>query len=221
MGSATGVVHLVRGHDRPFVATEATFISGVAQQLGSRLGLISAMAQSELQANTDPLTGLLNRRSLENQVRSLIGVKRRFTVVLVDLDHFKDLNDTHGHDAGDRALRVFAQVLRSSVRDGDLACRYGGEEFVIVMPDASADDAIRAVDRLRMELHGAFSDGRTPPFTFSAGVADSSTSLDLAELITIADEALLEAKRSGRDRTISFSSTALTPVTSRGAVLDG
>lgn len=209
MGSATGVVHLVRDGDGQFGVTDATSISGVAQQLGSRLGLISAMAQSELQANTDPLTGLLNRRSLENKVRTLIGFGRRFTVVLVDLDHFKDLNDTHGHDAGDRALRVFAQVVRSAMRDGDFACRYGGEEFVLVMPDASADDAVRAVDRLRMELHASFTDGRTPPFTFSAGVADNSTNLDLAKLITIADHALLEAKRSGRNRTISVTAPAI------------
>ncbi len=203
MGSTTGVVHITRQEPLPFTQSDATMVSGVAQQFGSRVGLLTAMAQSELQASTDPLTGLLNRRSLENGVRVLANEATPFAVVIADLDHFKSLNDTHGHDAGDRALRVFSRVLRSVVRDGDLVCRYGGEEFLIVMPRATALDATEVVDRLRLELSASFVDGRTPTFTVSAGATDTSQGDDLTELISLADRALLQAKADGRNRTIT------------------
>lgn len=203
MGSTTGVIHLSRREPNPFTHRDATLVSGVAQQFGSRVGLLAAMAQSELQASTDPLTGLLNRRSLEHCVRPLISDATPFAVVLADLDHFKVLNDTHGHDAGDRALRVFSRVLRSVVRDGDLVCRHGGEEFVIVMPHSTAPDAAEMLDRLRLELSASFFDGRTPAFTFSAGTTDTSQGDDLGELISLADRALLQAKADGRNRTIT------------------
>jgi diguanylate cyclase (GGDEF)-like protein len=202
MGSTTGVIHLTRSEPVPFVQRDAATASGVAQQLGSRLGLVAAMAQSELQANTDPLTGLLNRRSLENHVRALRNDQVPYAVVLADLDHFKILNDTHGHDAGDRALRVFARVLRTIVGSDDLVCRYGGEEFVLVFPQATSSDASDIVEAIRAELHAATSDGHTPPFTFSAGLTDTSDGDDLALLVTRADQALLRAKTDGRNRSV-------------------
>ncbi len=208
MGSTTGVIHLTRREPQPFTNGDATSVSGVAQQFGSRLGLLTAMAQSELQASTDPLTGLLNRRSLEHAVRALTNDATPFAIVIADLDHFKVLNDTHGHDAGDRALRVFSRVLRAVVRDRDLVCRYGGEEFLIVMPHARANDAADVIDRLRLELAASFSDGRTPVFTVSAGATDTSQSDDLAELISLADGALLEAKTGGRNRTVAVDALA-------------
>ena len=203
MGSTTGVMHITRREQLPFTHRDATMVSGVAQQFGSRIGLLTAMAQSELQASTDPLTGLLNRRSLENGVRTLTSEATPFAVVIADLDHFKVLNDTHGHDAGDRALRVFSRVLRSVVREGDLVCRYGGEEFLIVMPRATAVDAVEVLDRLRLELSASFVDGRTPTFTVSAGATDTSQGDELTELISLADRALLQAKVDGRNRTIT------------------
>jgi diguanylate cyclase (GGDEF)-like protein len=203
MGSTTGVIHLTRRDPQPFTNGDAALVSGVAQQFGSRLGLLTAMAQSELQASTDPLTGLLNRRSLEHGVRALTNDATPFAVVIADLDHFKVLNDTHGHDAGDRALRVFSRVLRAVVRDRDLVCRYGGEEFLIVMPNCHASDAIDVIDRLRLELAASFSDGRTPAFTVSAGATDTSQGDDLADLISLADQALLQAKSDGRNRTVA------------------
>jgi diguanylate cyclase (GGDEF)-like protein len=203
MGSTNGVLHLTRRDPEPFTTADATLVSGVTQQFGSRIGLLTAMAQSELQASTDPLTGLLNRRSLEDAVRLLTSRGTPYAVVILDLDHFKVLNDTHGHDAGDRALRVFSRVLHSVVRESDLLCRYGGEEFLIVMPRASAVDASDVVDRLRLELSAAFSDGRTPAFTVSAGAIDSAQAEDFAELVSLADRALLQAKSDGRNRTVA------------------
>lgn len=202
MGSTVGVLHAVhRPADPPNQRTIAG-LEVVAQQLGGRIGLLSAMAQSQMQANTDPLTGLLNRRSLENEVRVLLRKASSFAVVLADLDHFKKLNDTYGHDTGDRALRLFARTLKRSMREHDLVARYGGEEFVVVMPDIDAPTAVNAFDRVRLELEVALSDGRTPAFTVSAGVADTTESLGFDELVGLADAWLLRAKRAGRNQVL-------------------
>ncbi len=203
MGSSVGVVHAVRPASHGFAAEDRTALASVAQQLGSRLGLVRAMSQSEVQANTDPLTGLLNRRSLENQARRLVHDGLSFSAVLADLDHFKALNDTHGHDVGDRALRLFAQVLKRTFRDVDLVCRYGGEEFLVVLPGARRETAAAVMSRVHLELMTAVGDGRTPPFTFSSGIADSDETADLAELVTLADSRLLHAKSAGRNRTVT------------------
>jgi diguanylate cyclase (GGDEF)-like protein len=199
-GSTVGVLHLVRHADDPFQAREIAGLTTVANMTGSRIGLVTAMAQSQLQASTDPLTGLLNRRSLENEVRTLVQQGDPIAVVLADLDHFKVLNDTHGHDAGDRALRTFARVLRRAVRDADLVCRYGGEEFIIVCPGADKHGASLVFDRVQLELEITLGDGRTPPFTVSAGVSDSTDTDDFTDMITLADVALLQAKADGRNR---------------------
>ena len=119
VGRATGVVHVVRD-GRPFDAVERSRVETVAHQSGQRVGMLRATAQTQLQASTDPLTGLYNRRSMENSVRQLVQDRIPFAVSICDLDHFKNLNDTYGHDTGDRALRVFARTLRNAVRAGDL-----------------------------------------------------------------------------------------------------
>ncbi len=208
MGSSVGVLHAVHRQADPLGSTEADGLEIVAQQLGARVGLLSAMSQSQLQANTDALTGLLNRRCLENEVRTLVRRRVPFALVLADLDHFKRLNDTYGHDAGDRALRLFSRTMRGAVREGDLVARYGGEEFVVVMPQLDAASGAHAFDRVRLELDAALTDGRIPPFTVSAGVVDTAArpsgtdaeQLTLDDLVADADQLLLRAKREGRNR---------------------
>jgi len=119
-----------------------------------------------------------------------------------DLDTFKSLNDTHGHDAGDRALRLFAQTLRACLRPEDLACRYGGEEFVVVLPRCSLEDATAALERVQEQLVLNLSQGEVPPFTVSFGVAESGADDSLEGLIRAADAALLRAKATGRNRVV-------------------
>jgi diguanylate cyclase (GGDEF)-like protein len=153
-----------------------------------------------MQAKTDPLTGLLNRRSLEASARDLAENDGSYVVAYADLDHFKVLNDVHGHDAGDRALRLFARVLRDSVRPSDIPARYGGEEFVVVLPDCGAADAMLVMERVRNALAAAVADGAAPDFTVSVGVAESSVSKTFSETVEAADAALLHAKATGRDR---------------------
>ena len=199
-GRSIGVLHAVTPDDRPFDDATVNRLESISTQAGSRIGMLRVMSATTLQAATDPLTGLLNRRSFENRTHAMLRHHRPFALAMGDLDHFKRVNDTHGHDAGDRALRLFTRVLTSSLRAEDIISRYGGEEFVIVFPDQTASQAAAALRRMQEELIVALSDGTVPGFTVSYGVTDSAQSSELEELCRIADSALFRAKRSGRNR---------------------
>jgi diguanylate cyclase (GGDEF)-like protein len=121
---------------------------------------------------------------------------------MADLDHFKRLNDTHGHETGDRALRTFAQTLRATVRAEDVVCRHGGEEFALIFPSCSADTAGRLLDRVREQLSEALAASGLPHYTASFGVVDGDPGEDLEALLRRADAGLFEAKRLGRDRIV-------------------
>ena len=163
-------------------------------------------------AVTDPLTGLHNRRYMTTQLQALATRASRggepVAVMVMDIDHFKAVNDGFGHDAGDEVLREFAVRLATNVRAIDLPCRYGGEEFVVVMPGASLAAAERVADRIRRDVGGApfrIMGGRELlTITISVGVAATDGPDDTPEaLLKRADEALYEAKASGRDRVIA------------------
>jgi diguanylate cyclase (GGDEF)-like protein len=199
--SATGATGELAGADA--VAN----LELIARKAGERLGALRTFSKSEIQASTDPLTGLLNRRSVEAEASGIVDQGGRYAVAFGDLDHFKRLNDVYGHDTGDRALRLFARVLRDSVRPQDIPARYGGEEFVVVLPGCSGADAAKVMDRVRDRLAEALDGGSTPPFTASFGVASDDSGLPFADLVSMADAALLVAKADGRDRTIIGSSS--------------
>ena len=163
-------------------------------------------------AVTDGLTGLHNRRYLDNHMKLLIDRAtargRPMSVCITDIDRFKLVNDTYGHDAGDAVLREFANRVRSAVRGADLACRYGGEEFVLVMPDTTGEMAAGVAERLRMIVERE--PFRIPgtdvvlPVTASLGIASMLAAGDSPEaLLKRADTALYEAKRSGRNRVVA------------------
>ncbi len=170
----------------------------------------SAYQKSLEMAVTDPLTGLHNRRYLMTQLDGLIAEARQeesaLSVLVIDIDHFKAINDDYGHDAGDDALREFGRALSSTVRGVDLACRYGGEEFVVAMPRTRSEAALEAAERLRANLAGVRVNtgegGEMLQFTVSIGIAtaEEGGAQTPADLITKADQALLSAKRNGRNR---------------------
>jgi diguanylate cyclase (GGDEF)-like protein len=170
-------------------------------EAGNVLGMLRAFATKDRQANTDSLTGLANRRSLEATMPAVVS-RGVYAVAFADLDKFKQLNDTHGHDTGDRALRLFSDVLRASLRPDDLIARWGGEEFVIVLPGSVDDKAIAVIDRIRERLLEALGMGTVPQFTVSFGMSDSRNAETFDEVVNAADEALLRAKKEGRDRII-------------------
>jgi two-component system cell cycle response regulator len=163
-------------------------------------------------AVTDELTGLNNRRYMEGQLGALVeraaGGGEQVAALMIDIDHFKLINDSHGHDVGDEVLREFATRLASVVRAIDLPCRYGGEEFTVIMPGASIEAAERVAERIRLHVAGApfrVAGGETLlSVTISIGVAACTGEGDTPEgLIKRADEAVYEAKASGRNRVIA------------------
>ncbi len=190
-----------------------------ANQAGARIGLLRVMADTQLQAATDSLTGLLNRRSFERKLTVLRAGEPTVALAMADLDHFKTLNDTYGHETGDRALRLFADVLRGSFRESDLLCRQGGEEFLIALPSSTAEGARRAFDAVRDRLDAALTVAGLPKFTVSIGVIDATTNEDLPELTARADTAMFAAKRSGRDQVIvhDLNGNAVEPAADRVA----
>ena len=163
-------------------------------------------------AITDGLTGLHNRRYMESHVSTLVEQAtirgKPLSVLVLDIDYFKAINDTHGHDAGDDVLREFSLRLKKSIRGIDLACRYGGEEFVVVMPDTDMAVAAAVAERVRRGIatepfpidHGK----RTVQVTISIGLAGLSKPTDAAaDILKRADQALYRAKRDGRNRVVA------------------
>ena len=136
---------------------------------------------------TDSLTGLLNRRALEIEMHDLVRRGVQFAVIVADLDHFKRVNDTLGHQSGDQALRRFGEVLKGSLRADDRAARWGGEEFVVLLVGTLALQAAEWVDRARARLSGDLAQNGQPAFTASFGIADSSMAKDSESLLRIAD----------------------------------
>lgn len=163
-------------------------------------------------ATTDELTGVMNRQALlarlEDELRRAARYHRTLSIALVDLDHFKRLNDSFGHLAGDRILREVAATLRSDMRAQDILGRYGGEEFMLVLPETDADSAATVAEKLRRLVAMspvALGDGTVAPVTLSAGVAGGmGGQLDLDGLIRDADAALYSAKALGRDQVFVF-----------------
>jgi diguanylate cyclase (GGDEF)-like protein len=180
-------------------------------ELSQKVREVEALqAQLATEAVRDPLTQLFNRRHLDSITPGLIAAALRrgapLAVALVDLDHFKRVNDRYGHPAGDRVLRDIGALLGSALRPADVVCRYGGEEFCIVFPDTDAAGARTALGALAAKLGDVAVawDGETlSGFTFSAGVAtltrDGST---FVALVDAADRALYEAKAAGRNRIV-------------------
>ena len=200
MGRTVGVIHAT---GEPGVTVDDNHVDDLAtlaKLAGARIGLLRVMAETQLQASTDTLTGLLNRRSFSERVAAVPEHLYPVAMAMADLDHFKALNDTYGHETGDRALRLFARVLRDSLRASDVASRYGGEEFAVAFPDCSAVDAAGVLNTLRAQLDAALTVAGLPKFTASFGVTDCEPGEDLDAVLRRADDALSQAKREGRDR---------------------
>ncbi len=162
-----------------------------------------------LRSNYDPLTNLLNRRGFETSYKTAFTSHKRkkapFSLLFLDIDHFKKINDTYGHDIGDIVLKKLAQILKSNLRESDIIARWGGEEFVIVLNDTSAKAAKEVAQKLRKAIEN-FSEKPLPKFTISIGVTDGSFEKSLDELVKEADTALYEAKKSGRNKVVVYES---------------
>lgn len=201
-GKPAGVIHMTGPEMHPPEPYVVERLVSLASQVGNRLGALRTLERTRHQATTDGLTGLPNRRSLEAGVAGLLERGTPFVLVIADLDKFKRLNDTYGHEIGDRALQLFAGVLQDNVRGNDLVARLGGEEFVLVYPNMSVEISIEAIGRLRAALAKAVATSHLPPFTCSFGITHSSVGEDLEAILRIADAGLLRAKELGGDQAV-------------------
>lgn len=187
-----------------------TFFRGMQYRLSvanDKLG--AALAQIETLVRSDELTGVANRRgimeSLHRQRELLDRSQQPFCVALLDIDHFKRVNDRHGHAAGDRVLRTFGALLASCTRAVDRIGRYGGEEFLLVMPDTNAEQAVDALERLRLQIVGAnwtALTGIPSGMTATIGVTQYRAGESVEATIRRADEALYRGKAAGRNRVV-------------------
>jgi diguanylate cyclase (GGDEF)-like protein len=174
-------------------------VSSVSSRVGRSLKLRSFMVR-------DGLTGLLNHSAVKEQLnREVAQAKRRqapLAFAMVDIDHFKQVNDTYGHPVGDRVIKSLSRLLKQRLREADTVGRYGGEEFAVILSNTDGEMAERVLDDIRKDFsqlrHQA--DGREFYVTFSCGVADVSDFSDPAKLCNAADKALYKAKHAGRNR---------------------
>ena len=199
---------------RWMLASETTFVDGwnfviitdITMLKTNELSLRNARDAALTAAETDHLTGMLNRGAMMNRLSRLVEAcqtaERKFSVALIDLDHFKSINDTFGHDTGDAVLQHFAVCASEAIRDNDHLGRVGGEEFLLVMADAGEDQACGVLDRLRHYIQTRpFNTGKVAlKYTFSAGVVEWRRGQSLEDLYSLADRMLYAAKSQGRDR---------------------
>lgn len=153
------------------------------------------------QSTIDPLTGLTNRRTLDEVIQKFIHQNISFSIIMVDLDRFKRVNDTYGHAVGDEVLKFLAEQMKNVTRKTDICCRYGGEEFTIVLPNTTKQQALIVAEKLR-ELMETTDSPCGRPVTLSGGISSYPEAKDAKELIELADAALYQAKNSGRNQVI-------------------
>jgi diguanylate cyclase (GGDEF)-like protein len=187
------------------------YASMVADLMASAFQNSIAVETADLEASTDPLTGLYNRKYLSHRFEAEVRRARNYmaplSVLLLDIDHFKKVNDTYGHPAGDVILKKLAEMIRKATRASDFVVRYGGEEFVVVMTASNQDQAFHYIDRLREVVAAAEFPvpGHSAPLkvTISAGVSSfPDDGQSTTDLLKAADQALYAAKAGGRNRVV-------------------
>jgi two-component system cell cycle response regulator len=179
----------------------------LSRELAGPIRMVSLVEESQQLSRIDPLTGLMNRRAFREQLESEMLRSRRYATklccLLFDIDHFKNINDKHGHATGDAVLSAMGDLLRRTARQTDVTCRWGGEEFVVALQYCNLAGAVITANRLREEIQQmsiSSSVGETVPITASFGVAEFNAEDTIDTLIDRADQAMYEAKTAGRNR---------------------
>jgi len=207
-GNVLGILHVERHHRKPILPAEVSLANNLATQIGLAMASVKLRDTLRNLSVRDPLTGLFNRRYMEESLQREIATAQRknrpLAVVILDLDYFKKFNDTFGHETGDFLLREVGSLLSRKSRVGDIACRFGGEEFVLIYPEAEPEIAVQLAQQLREAIHGLHLQH------FGRPLGQVSASLGLAffpvhgntadQLLRAADKALYVAKAAGRNR---------------------
>lgn len=207
-GELLGLLHMAIGEKGRSLETRQRFVMTVAEHIALALANLKLRETLRSQSIRDPLTGLFNRRymeeSLEREMRRASRGRHPVGIIMLDLDHFKKFNDTYGHDAGDALMRLVGSTLQRSIRAEDIACRYGGEEFTLILPEASLLDAAQRAESIRESIRNLNVQHRRQQLggvTISAGVAIFPDHGPMGDsVIRAADAALYQAKSRGRDR---------------------
>ena len=217
-GEMMGLLCLSPGQDnasKPFTTEQITSEERLARTLAEQSALALANLNMrdalKMQSIRDPLTGLFNRRymeeSLDRELRRAERKQFKLGILMIDVDHFKNLNDTFGHEAGDAVLRSFGTLLKDFFRAEDIVCRYGGEEFTVILPETSLAAATKRASELCVSTKQMVVQHRREvlrPVTISIGVAIlGEHGTTAASLLSAADSALYQAKEQGRDRVIT------------------
>ncbi|NMC22998.1 MAG: GGDEF domain-containing protein, partial [Serratia sp.] len=156
----------------------------------------------KFETQTDPMTGLFNRRGLAMTLETVVQLRQQFAAITLDIDHFKSINDSYGHDTGDQVIRSLAEQIRHNARESDILCRVGGEEFLVLLPGAQLVEAEMIAERLRKNVENLVLPG-IRPITISLGVAYWNLQQGKPEeSLKRADEALYQAKKEGRNRVV-------------------
>lgn len=209
INDTTCIVQLVQTEANPFTSVQTALLKKLSEQLLFVMQRLLLLEDLQDQALKDPLTGLLNRRHAEAVLNSLCQASKQqnISIILIDIDHFKSINDTYGHPAGDAVLKNIGMLLRGHVRAQDIVCRYGGEEFCMVLLDTTPEIALKRAEKIRRAVKyvtNSFNGQTLPPITISLGVASFPHHGETPyTLVTLADKALYWAKNHGRDRAIS------------------
>lgn len=211
-GEVIGLMYLAsRGPEKMVFDGQLDVVVRTAEQIALALSNVNLREMLRQQSIIDPLTGLFNRRYLDETLRrELSRAKRKdsgLCTIMLDLDHFKWVNDTIGHDAGDAVLKAVAQVVRNNIRESDLGCRFGGEEIILFLPDCDLATAIQRAEMIRTAIAAInlqIPGGSLGTITASFGVAEFLTDgRDPNSLLHAADQALYRAKQAGRNRVIT------------------
>ena len=206
-GEILGILHLQSKKDKSLDESQQQLAYIIVEQIGMALFNLKLREALREQSIRDPLTGLYNRRYMEETLKQQMSRVTRqlhpLGIIMIDIDHFKKYNDTYGHATGDDLLRALAQILQKRIREEDIACRYGGEEFTLIMPDASLDAVQQRAEELRhavrsLRLQGSESD---ETITLSVGIAlYPQHGRTIENVLHAADSAMYRAKKEGRDR---------------------
>tara|TARA_B100001146_G_scaffold161747_1_gene142745 strand:+ start:1109 stop:2131 length:1023 start_codon:yes stop_codon:yes gene_type:complete len=205
-----GVLNINDVDQDSFNVGDLGFILNLSELIAMSISNAVLYEQTKKLAVTDGLTGISNRPNMEQSLLSEFERSKRYnsplSVVLLDVDHFKDVNDSYGHQKGDEILVTFASILKKFCRANDIAARYGGEEFLMILPQSNAQGAFKIAERVREEIMKMSFVGNDSKFsvTTSCGVAELNRDYmkNTDQLINVADNAMYEAKNSGRNKTI-------------------
>jgi diguanylate cyclase (GGDEF)-like protein len=208
-GETVGAVHLYWERSDAFPLDQRAIVTRVAEHAALAISNRRLLAALQGMAHTDARTGLANTRAFDDKLEEELKARtgdEGIAVLMLDIDHFKDFNDRHGHPAGDEALRAFADILRACLRDRDIAARYGGEEFAVALPGVDDLTALNVAERIRSRTEStliSLAPGITDRITVSIGIASAPQQANnRVTLLRLADEALYQAKLAGRNRVV-------------------